>query len=404
MKANPLEGLRVLELGQFIAGPYAGLQLADLGAQVIKIERPGTGDPFREFGIGTGRPGYSHNFCAFNRNKLSIALDINTPRGQEVFLRAVSQADVVVENFRAGVMTRLGLGYEALRERNARLIFCSIAGFAEDGPHRDRPAYDAVGQSISGLLSLMVDPRDPRILGPTISDQVTGMQACLGILAALHERARTGVGARVEVTMVEATMALIPDAFTAYTQGNAVLGPESRSAASMSFSFACKDGRLLAIHVSSTEKFWRGLLAAVERPELAADPRFVDRPRRVRNYAALADELRPVFAARTSEQWMARLAEHDVPAATVNSIPEAMRDPEVLHLGMFSQLEHPQLGTVTAMRRAVRIDKAREARPLPPPALGEHTEQVLGALGYAQADIEALLREGVAATAAQSPG
>jgi crotonobetainyl-CoA:carnitine CoA-transferase CaiB-like acyl-CoA transferase len=397
-----LQGVRVLELGQFIAGPYAGLQLADLGAEVIKIERPGSGDPFREFGIGSRVPGCSHNFAAFNRNKRSLALDINTPRGREVFLTAARTADVVVENFRAGVMNRLGLGADGLRAANPRLICCSIAGFAEDGPYRDRPAYDAVGQAVSGLLSLMVDPQDPRILGPTISDQVSGMQACLGILAALHERARSGVGARVEITMVEATLALIPDAFTAFTEGRAVLGPESRSAASLSFCFACGDDRLLAIHVSSTEKFWRGLLAAVERPNLGEDPRFVDRPRRVRNFQALVDELRPLFASRPRDAWMERLAAHDVPAATVNSIPQAMQDAEVSHLGMFHRLEHGKHGPTTAMHRAVRIDGAREAQGLPPPALGEHTEQVLRELGYAPGEIEALLRAGIAGAPAAS--
>jgi len=309
----------------------------------------------------------------------------------------------VVENFRAGVMSRLGLGYERLAAGNPGLVYCSIAGFAEDGPYRDRPAYDAVGQAVSGLLGLMVDPEDPRVLGPTISDQVTGMQACLGILAALHERARTARGARVEITMVEATMALMPDSFTAYTQGGVVIGPESRSAASMSFAFSCSDGRLIAIHVSSTEKFWRGLLAAVERPDLGQDPLFLDRPRRVRNYHALVDALRPVFAARTREEWLERLAARDVPAALVNSIPEAMKDREVQHLRLFHELEHPRYGTMTAMHRALRIDREREADPLPPPALGEHTEQVLRELGFARAEIDTLLREGIAAASLPFP-
>ena len=198
---NPLKGIRVLELGQFIAGPYAGLQLADLGATVIKVERPGKGDPFREFGLAAGE-GYSHNFCAFNRNKLSLALDINSPRGQEAFRKLARGADVVLENFRSGVMQRLGLGHERLRADNPRLIYCSIAGFSADGPYRDRPAYDAVGSAMSGLLGLMVDPADPRILGPTISDQVSGMQACAGILGALYEREKSGKGARVQPILI----------------------------------------------------------------------------------------------------------------------------------------------------------------------------------------------------------
>jgi len=392
--SSPLKGIRVLELGQFIAGPYAGLQLADLGATVIKIERPDGGDAFREFGFAANAKGYSHNFCAFNRNKLSVALDINSPGGREAFLRMAKQADVVLENFRAGTMKRLGFDYASLRAGNTRLVYCSIAGFAEDGPYGERPAYDAVGQALSGLMSLFVDPKDPRTLGPTLSDQVTGMQACMAVLAALHERNRTGRGARVEVTMVEASMALIPDSFTAYTHAGHVMQPESRAAVSLSFAFACADGRLLAIHVSSMEKFWRALLDAVGRPELGEDARFRDRMGRIKNYEALVQTLRPVFAARPREYWAEKLAAHDVPAAVVHSIPEAIAEPEVKHLGMLHQLNHPRYGRKTAMRRASRIDGERESSPLPPPALGEHTDAVLRDFGFAAEEIEVLRAAG----------
>jgi crotonobetainyl-CoA:carnitine CoA-transferase CaiB-like acyl-CoA transferase len=388
--SSPLKGVRVLELGQFIAGPYAGLQLADLGATVIKIERPQGGDAFREFGFAASPKGYSHNFCAFNRNKLSVTLDVGSPRGREAFLKMASQADVVLENFRPGVMKRLGLGYDALRGANPRLVTCSIAGFAEDGPYGDRPAYDAVGQALSGLLSLFLDPKDPRTLGPTLSDQVTGMQACMAVLAALHERERTGRGARVEVTMVEASMALIPDAFTAYTHAGHVMQPESRAAVSLSFAFACAEGKLIAIHVSSMEKFWRALLDAVGRTDLGEDARFSDRMGRIKNYEALVQTLRPVFSARPREYWAQKLAAHDVPAAVVHSIPEAMDEPEVKYLGMLHPLEHPRYGKKTAMRRATRIDGERESAPLPPPALGEHTGAVLAEFGFSEGEIAEL--------------
>jgi crotonobetainyl-CoA:carnitine CoA-transferase CaiB-like acyl-CoA transferase len=390
MASNPLHGIRVLELGQFIAGPYAGLQLADLGAQVVKIERPGRGDAFREFGLSANVKGYSHNFCAFNRNKQSLALDINTREGQETFHRLAAQADVVLENFRPAVMKRLGLGWETLRNINPRLVYCSISGFTEDGPYGDRPAYDAVGQALSGLMSLIVDPDDPKSIGPTLSDQVTGMQACMAIVAALYERERSGKGARVEITMVEASMAFVPDAFTAYTQAGRVLGPESRAAVSLAFTFRCADEKLIAIHVSSIEKFWLALLAAVERPDIGQDPRFADRMGRIKNYHALVEALRPVFAARQRAYWAQRLAEHDVPSGVVHSIPEAMQEPEVKHLGMFHELEHPQYGKLTAMRRAARIDGRRESNPLPPPALGEHTESVLTQFGFGAQEVAAL--------------
>lgn len=393
--SSPLKGIRVLELGQFIAGPYAGLQLADLGARVIKVERPQGGDAFREFGLSANAQGYSHNFCAFNRNKLSLALDIASPRGQEAFRKLARQADVVLENFRPGVMKRLGFDSETLRASNPGLVFCSIAGFAEDGPYGDRPAYDAVGTALSGLLSLLVDPKDPRTLGPTLSDQVSGMQACMAVLAALYERERTGKGARVEVTMVEASMALIPDSFTAYTHAGHIMQPESRAAVSLSFAFACADGKLLAIHVSSMEKFWRALLEAVARPDIGEDERFRERMGRIRNYEALVQVLRPVFAAKPRAYWAKQLAEHDVPAAVVHSIPEAMQEPEVRYLGMFHELSHPRYGKMTAMRRAARIGGERESEPLPPPALGEHTDQILAEFGFAAPEIAELRGAGI---------
>ncbi len=392
--SSPLKGVRVLELGQFIAGPYAGLQLADLGARVVKVERPQGGDAFREFGLSANAQGYSHNFCAFNRNKLSLALDVASPRGQEAFRRMARQADVVLENFRPGVMKRLGFDYATLCALNPRLVYCSIAGFAEDGPYGDRPAYDAVGQALSGLMSLFVDPEDPRTLGPTLSDQVSGMQACMAVLAALVERERTGRGARVEVTMVEASMGLIPDAFTAYTHAGHVMTPESRAAVSLSFAFACADGKLLAIHVSSMEKFWRALLQAVGRPDIGEDARFRERMGRIKNYEALVQALRPVFAAKPRAYWAEKLAAHDVPAAVVHSIPEAMQEAEVKHLGMFHELTHARYGKRTAMRRASRIGGERESEPLAPPALGEHTDRVLLEFGFSAPEIAGLRSAG----------
>lgn len=370
------------------------MQLADLGAEVIKIERPGSGDPFRTFGAGGGAQGYSSNFTAFNRNKKSVAVHLADPRGQALLRRLAMTADVVLENFRAGVMKRLAVDYETLRQINPRLVYCSISGFSEDGPYRDQPAYDTIGQARSGILSMFVESDDPRMRGPTISDQITGMQACNAIVAALFDRTHSGKGAHIEITLLEASMYFMPDSFTAYSQGGVVMGPQTRAAISMAFSFRCADG-LLALHPSSTEKFWRGLLGAVERSDLGDDPRFKDRPGRIKNFQALIEELRPVFAKKTRDAWMECLAAHDVPSAPVHSIPDAMTDPEVTHLGLFYDYEHPRFGKLTGMHRAARIDGTRETDPLPPPDLGEHTDHVLREAGLAADEITTLRQDGI---------
>lgn len=393
--ASPLKGIKVLELGHFIAGPMAGLQLADLGAQVIKIERPDTGDPFRGFETGAKANNYSHNFCAFNRNKLSVTLDLNNTLGQELLRSMAGKADVVLENFRPGVTRRLGIDYEVLRKVNPRLIYCSIVGFSEDGPYKDRPAFDTVGQAISGILGMFLDPREPVLRGPTISDQVTGMQACSGILAALFEREKTGIGRHVEITMVEASMYLMPDSFTAYTQSGITLGSETRAASSLAFAFTCSDGKMIAMQISSVEKFWRGFLTGIGREDIGDDPRFKGRAARVTNFQVLVQTLRPVFTTKPSAYWVKQISDQDVPCAPVNSIPEALADPEVKHLGLFHEIEHPQYGKMTVMRRSVRLDGERETEALPPPALGEHTERVLREFGHSSAEIAALRRAGI---------
>lgn len=392
--SSPLKGIRVLELGQFIAGPLVGLQLADLGAEVVKVERPDEGDPFRRFGTGPDTQGYSHNFCAFNRNKRSLSIDLAQPRGRDLFCRVAAKADIVVENFRPGVMKRLGLDWETLHRVNPRLVYCSISGFTDDGPYGALPAYDSVGQALSGMMSLFVDPQDPVMRGPTIADQVSGMQACSGVIAALYEREKTGKGARIEITLLEASMYFMPDAFTAYSHGGVLMGPETRAAFSLAFVFKCADG-LIALQPSSVEKFWHALLAALQRPDIGVDPRFRDRSGRIKNFHALVETLRPVFATKPRTEWAKRLAVHEVPAAPVNSIADAMADAEVKHLGLFHALAHPRYGARTAMRRAVRIDGERETDPLPPPALGEHTDQLLTEIGLGAGEIAALRAAGI---------
>ena len=275
-----LKGVRVVEFGTMITAPLAGMMLADLGAEVIKVEHPQGGDPFRSFRGGL----YSPHFVAYNRGKRSMKLDLRNDASREVMRKLLVRADVLIENYRAGVMERLGLGTDVLTATNARLIHCSITGFGASGPYSGRPAYDSVGLALSGIASLLLDPENPQACGPTIPDNATGMFACYGILGALFERERTGRGRRVEVNMLEAAIAFIPDPFANHTQMGIKNDPLTRVASSHSFAFRCADGKLLAIHLSSQPKFWEGMLTAIGRTELANDDRFKTRDVRIKNF------------------------------------------------------------------------------------------------------------------------
>jgi crotonobetainyl-CoA:carnitine CoA-transferase CaiB-like acyl-CoA transferase len=372
------KGVRVVELGTMITAPLAGMMLADLGAEVIKVEHPQGGDPFHSFRGGF----YSPHFVAYNRGKRSVKLDLRNAAGREVLSRLLARADILIENYRAGVIERLGLGTGVLTALNARLIHCSITGFGASGPYSGRPAYDSVGLALSGIASLLLDPESPQACGPTIPDNATEMFACYGILGALYERERTGRGRRVEVNMLEAAISFIPDPFANYTQMGIRNDPLTRVASSHSFAFRCADGKLLAIHLSSQPKFWEGLLTAIERTDLAEDERFASREQRIKNFVMLTHMLGEVIANKPRGEWMTLLEANDVPFAPVHSIADVVEDPQVKHLEIFHVLQHPTEGVMTAIRRPVHIDGQRDGSLLPAPTLGEHTERVLNELGY----------------------
>jgi len=381
-----LDGVRVLELGNFITGPCAGQLLAELGAEVTKVERPDGGDPFRGFAGAQ----FSPQFCAYNHGKRSVTVDITLPQGREVLLRLVARCDVLIENYRPGVLERAGLGWEVLKMHHPRLIYCAISGFGPDGPYADRPAYDTVAQAMSGFFSQVLDPERPRIPGPAMADTITGVYAAFGIAAALAERARTGVGHRLDVAMVEAMAAFAAEPFAGFFATGRSTGPYDRAAMSQSFALKCADGRVIGVHLSSPQKFWEALLAAIERPDLAKDPRFLRRPDRMANFAQLCDELAAIFIQRPRREWEERLQRHDVPHAPVHTLGEAVEDPQMVHLGTFRTSPHPQLGTVRGVNAPIWCDRSRTPLDLPVPALGEHTEEQLGLAGFGADEIAAL--------------
>jgi crotonobetainyl-CoA:carnitine CoA-transferase CaiB-like acyl-CoA transferase len=379
-----LKDIRVLELGTMITAPLAGMMLADLGAEVIKIERPGGGDPFRSFRDGL----YSPHFIAFNRNKKSVALDLSQAEGRKTLKALIATADVLIENFRPGVMDRLGLTDDTVRAEFPRLIWCSITGFGRDGPYAERPAYDAVAGALSGVSNLLLNREKPAPSGPTIADNITGMYAAYGIVGALYERERTGRGRRIETNMLEASVSFIPDSFVNYTRMQIDNQPRTRVATSQSYAFVCADDKMIALHLSSQQKFWENLLQAVERPDLLEDSRFATRDGRVRNYTELEAVLTGTFRERARQDWIVRLDAADVPFAPVQTIPEVLEDPQVEHLGTFYDVTHPTEGSLKLIRSPVWIDGERGPSSLPPPTLGEHNEDVLGDLRKRKTDAD----------------
>jgi crotonobetainyl-CoA:carnitine CoA-transferase CaiB-like acyl-CoA transferase len=368
-----LDGIKVLELGTTLTAPFAGMLLADLGADVVKIENPAGGDHFRSFRGAL----YSPHFIAYNKNKRSVALDIRSEEGMALLWELIDHADVLLDNFRYGVMDRLGLSWGALHARNPRLIFCSITGFGATGPYRDRPAYDTVATALTGVLGLFLDADEPRISGPTMADNAGGVFACYGILGALFERTRSDIGRRVEVNMLEAMMSFVPDSFSVLTSTGVVTNRDTRVASSQSYALRCADGKLVAIHLSSREKFWQGLVRALEVPELGTDPRFDKRMGRVDNYDALRRELNEIVQRRPRAYWIVRFEENDVPYAPINGVDEALADPQIRALETFYSAKHPTEGEVVNIRRPVLIDGLRKVADRPPPTLGEHNAEIL---------------------------
>ena len=374
MTAKPLQDVTVLEMGTFITGPAAGMLLADLGAKVIKIEQPGTGDPFRAFKGGL----YSTHFQTYNRGKKSITLDTRNPDDLATFDQLLETADVFIQNFRPGVAGRLNVDPDRLRVRNPRLIYASISGFGTEGPDRDKPAFDTVAQSASGFLRLLLNPGNPRVVGPAIADAMTGFYTTQGILAALHERHSTGKGRLVETSMFEAMCHFNLDDFTHLLSADEVMGPFSRPHVSQSYVFECADGKWLALHMSSPPKFWENLALAVGQPEMLSLAAFASRDARIAHYDDVVAFLAPIFATRNREDWCAQLSRLEVPNSPVRTSAEVLESEQARALGIMVADPDGPNGRFRTIRSPLSFDGERMSEVTAPPLLGQHNAEIKG--------------------------
>lgn len=395
LAAPPLHGVRILDLSQFLAGPFCTQILADLGAEIIKIE-PQAGDPTRVL------PPYAYKgegayFLAINRTKRSVVLDLATHDGRNVFYDLVRRADVVVEAYRPGVAKKLGVDYAALKAINPRIVYCSISGFGQDGPYATRPAYDMIVQALSGAMSLTgeVGGRPVRS-GTPIGDLNAGQSAATAIVAALWERERSGVGQSIDVAMLDVQVAMLTYLAEYYLISGDVPGLQGRGHMSIPTynAFRARDGRDVLI-CANTERMWQQLCRALEMPELVNDSRFETNERRHANRADLEPILARAFAARDSNDLLARFHEHGIPSAPVNSVAEALADPQVVHRQMVREVPHILGGAVRVLGNPVKFSRSQEGEFTSPPTLGQHTEIVLReVLEYTPERIEMLRQQG----------
>jgi len=401
----PLRGLRILDLTQFLAGPFCTQILADLGADIIKIE-PQAGDPTRLL------PPYFHKgesayFLAINRTKRSVVLDLSIEPGRDVFYDLVKKADVVIEAFRPGVAKKLGADYDALKKVNPRIVYCSISGFGQNGPYATRPAYDMIVQALSGAMSLTgeIGGRPVRS-GTPIGDLNAGQSAATAILAALWERERSGAGQAVDISMLDVQISMLSYLGEYYLISGDVPGLQGRGHMSIPTynAFRARDGRDVLV-CANTERMWQQLCQALDIAELASDARFETNERRHANRAELEPMLARAFARYDCADLLARFHEYGIPSAPVNSVAEALADPQIAHRQMVREVAHTLGGEIRVLGNPIKFSRSGENEFSSPPTLGQHTESVLReVLGYTPEQIETLRQQrafggGVAASA-----
>jgi len=393
--AAPLAGIKVIEIGLAMAGPFCGMTLADYGAEVVKIERVGEGDESRHW------PPYfpgevSYYFAAANRNKQSLAIDLKSAEGAALLKELAAGADVLIDNYRVGALDKLGLGYEALAAINPRLIYCSISGFGPNGPRAHDRANDIFMQAFSGNMSITGEEgRGPVKAGISIADVGAGTFGVIGVLLALQARAHSGRGQRVDTSLLEGQLAMLSYHLTSYfATGRAPVRRGASSQLSVPYqAFQAKDDWVVV--AAFTPRMWQGVCRAIERPQWADDERFADSSRRAANRTTLIPMLAEVFTTRTVEDWVERLSAEGVPCTSVNSIDKVVVDPQVAARDMIVDVDHPTIGRLRMAGLPIKLSANPGSVKAPPPLLGEHSRQVLAGLGLSQERIDALVQSGV---------
>ena len=395
-KSYPLSGLRVLDLSRVLAGPYCTMVLADLGAEVIKIEVPGVGDDSRSFGPFVGEE--SAYFMSLNRNKQSVVLNLKSSEGKDILRQMVKKADILVENFRPGTMDRLGLGYAELAEINPRLIYAAISGFGYTGPYSQRPAYDVVVQGMGGIMSITGSPDgEPMRVGASIGDINAALFGTIGIMAALEQRHKSGLGQMVDVAMLDSQVAILENAIARYEVSGEVPGRIGNRHPSISpfSSVNASDGQLII--AIGNDGLWQKFCAMVERTDLAADQRFMINKLRTENWEQLKPELAAVFVEHTADYWLDLLQSHGIPCGPINTIDKVLADPQVAARHMIEESVHPVAGRMRMAGSPIKLSGAPDTVVrTPAPMLGQHTAETLKSLlDLADEDIQKLKNKGV---------
>jgi len=386
---SPLEGLVILDMTRFLSGPFCTMLLGDMGARVIKVEPPEVGDDTRAWAPFIG--GQGSYYLSTNRNKKSLCVDTRKEEGNQVLRRMVGKADVFVENFKPGLMDRLGLDFKSLIALNPRLIYCSISGFGQTGPYRDRPGYDQILQGMSGLMSITgTEESGPVRVGLAIGDILTALFATYGVLSALYARERTGKGQWVTTSILEATVGILTMQAGKYFATGQPPGPAGNHHPVISpyGVYRTKD-KPMNIAVG-TETMWKNFCRVIGRPELEMDERFQKNNDRVKNRPALNPLIEIALARKTQNEWVDTLNEAGIPCGPIYTIDQVFKDPQVLHQKMFLEVEHPKAGKIPMTGLPVQLSESQPQVILPPPLLGEHTEEVLQKFGFSREEVRHL--------------